>query len=198
MPYFCHWYNLTFDNERAVEVSIFLRIIEKYSAAEVLEIGAVLSNYIDHDHLVIDKYEPGKHILNTDIVDVSMTNRFPLIISISTLEHIGFDEYPQDNSKVVRAVEVIKRHLGKEGLFVASVPVAYNRNIDLLVTEEILFDHQYYLERKSGSNRWTQTSKDKALQRDFNSPYPFGNALVIGIVGDSSKFIDVIAELEKD
>ena len=52
--YFCHWYNLTFTNERAVGIAIAHHVLEKFRGKKILEIGNVLSNYYETSHQIID------------------------------------------------------------------------------------------------------------------------------------------------
>ncbi|HAL04611.1 MAG TPA: hypothetical protein DCP58_05820, partial [Verrucomicrobiales bacterium] len=57
---FYHGYNMTWANERAVEVPIAREYLGRHTGQRVLEVGNVLSHYGDVDHVVLDKYEQGK------------------------------------------------------------------------------------------------------------------------------------------
>ena len=61
----------------------------------IFEVGSVLSHYFPINHDVLDKYEKGHGVINQDVVDFKPHNKYDLIVSISTLEHVGFD----DNTK---------------------------------------------------------------------------------------------------
>ena len=55
--------------------------------------------YYKFEHDIVDKYEKKKGIINQDIVDYKPDKKYDLIISISTLEHVGWDETPRENYK---------------------------------------------------------------------------------------------------
>jgi hypothetical protein len=69
--YFYHPYNITWRNERAVEVPIVWKIVNKYVGRNVLEVGNVLSHYFPVHHDVLDKYEKAKGVINEDVVEFS-------------------------------------------------------------------------------------------------------------------------------
>ena len=187
--YFCHWYNTTFSNERSVEVSIALKTLEVHSGKKIFEVGNVLSHYFHIDHDVVDKYEKGDNVINRDIIEYSPIQQYDLIISISTLEHMGFDEIPQEPFKIVKVLEHLRSLLSSEGNLFATIPIGYNSNLNTLIDDEKLFDKQYFLERISKSNLWVETTKQKALKRSFDSPFPFANAILVGIIGDNMELL---------
>ena len=43
-------------------------------------------------HDVLDKYEKGNNVINDDVVSFSTEVKYDLIVSVSTLEHVGWDE----------------------------------------------------------------------------------------------------------
>jgi len=184
LRYYCHWYNLTYTNERAVELAIFSRLVRSMRPDDVLEVGAVLPQYMDCSHLVIDKFEQNERFLNIDIVDYQPTKRFSLIVSISTLEHIGYDEDPKDTGKILKALNVIKECLDDRGLFIASIPVGYNPKLDLLINKDQFFNEVFYFRRINKRNDWAVTDKETALSSRFGHPYPFGNAVVVCALGN--------------
>lgn len=93
--YFLSDYNDTALNERAIEIPIINRIVTQYRGKDVLEIGNVLSHYFPVRHTILDKYELGQGVINEDICTYAPGKLFDLIISISTLEHVGYDENPR-------------------------------------------------------------------------------------------------------
>ncbi|MEM3771557.1 MAG: hypothetical protein QXW80_04540 [Candidatus Micrarchaeia archaeon] len=105
LRYFINQYNAV-DSERCVEIPFVMYFVKKYMGKEIMEVGNVLNHYDPFSHLVVDKYERGKNVINGDIVDFNTDKKFDLIISISTVEHIGFDELPRTPGK---ALNVIKK-----------------------------------------------------------------------------------------
>src|SRR3990172_4116095 len=88
--YFYHTYNPTWRNERCVETPIIWSIVKRSKEANILEVGNVLSHYFDTNHDVLDKYERAPGVINEDVVEFKSNKRYDLIVSISTLEHVGW------------------------------------------------------------------------------------------------------------
>ena len=86
--YWIHPYIL--NNERAVEVSLAHTFLRKPTAA-TLEVGNVLANFFSFPHDVVDKYEKAPGVLNEDIVSYSPGKKYDFIVTLSTLEHVGWD-----------------------------------------------------------------------------------------------------------
>lgn len=179
--YFHHWYNTTYDNERCVEIALGVDAIKRRPGARVLEVGNVLSHYGISGHAILDKYEKGTGVINEDIVHFHPREPYDLIVCISTMEHVGFDEVPQDPAKIPRAILHLASLLKPGGRLLVTMPVAYNPNLDRMLRERDLFPVQRYM-RRIAHGRWEETTKEQALTAQFNTPYSFANALVIGIV----------------
>lgn len=83
-------YNNAGLNERAVEVPIAQWFVGQQQIGTAgLEVGAVLQHYTPAGWTVLDRYEPGA-MLNVDVFDHHGT--YDWIVSISTLEHVRWDE----------------------------------------------------------------------------------------------------------
>jgi len=181
--YFHDIINNTWMNERSVEIPIMMEIVQQYKGKKILEVGNVLSNYFDIDRDVLDKYERDDRIINQDIVDFNSNEKYDLIISISTLEHVGWDETPRDDTKIPRAIENLKRLVKSSGMIAITLPLGYNSVLDKLLKEGIVkFQKQYYLKRISKKNEWQEASWDEVQNVRFGSPYPGANGLVIGFI----------------
>ena len=90
--YLLHPYNATWDCERCVEVPIIMGLIKRMAPSTVLEIGNVIQHYCATSHQVIDLHEKGRGVQNVDVLDFRSGKQYELIVSISTLEHIGKDD----------------------------------------------------------------------------------------------------------
>lgn len=131
--YFAHLYGITYRNERTVEVPIIYRIMNKYRGKKILEVGNVLSHYFPVKYDILDKYEKADGVINQDVVDYSPAKKYDLIISISTLEHVGWDEKPRDPTKILRAIQNLKSILKPKGEIVITLPLGYNAEMDKLL-----------------------------------------------------------------
>lgn len=180
--YFCHRYNNTWRNERAVEVPIIWQMVEGNGEGRVLEVGNVLSHYFAVSHDVLDKYEANKGVINQDVADFEASKKYDLIVSISTLEHVGWDEFPQSPRKVLRAIDNLRSILTPGGRIVVTIPLGYNPVLDgLLSNGEAPFTRQFFMKRVSRDNQWKEADWAEVVDSKYNF-YISSNALLIGVI----------------
>lgn len=173
----------TWNNERAVEIPIALAALDATGAAPVLEIGNVLSQYRPIQHVVVDKYEFAPGVTNIDVCDFRPQKRFALILCISTIEHVGFDEEPRDPEKAARALTHLRGLLAPGGRMLVTFPVDYNPSLDSAVrSDRVVFDRVGFLRRMDAANRWREVGADEAFACSYDDPYPMANAVAIGWV----------------
>lgn len=183
---FEHVYNLTWLNERTVELPIIRRVLEQFPAAKLLEIGHVLGHYapaLRHD--VVDKYEAADYpaLFREDALGFQGRAPYDLIISISTLEHVGWDEQPRDPEKVGRTIHHLRSLLAPGGRLVFTVPVGYNQGLDKVLDRGEGFTHRHCLKRVSIRNEWKEVAWSEIRSARFHHPYPFANGLVVAECG---------------
>ncbi len=174
---------MTWRNERAVEISVAKDFLGRYSGEETLEVGNVSSHYFRIRHTVVDKYERKDNIV-TDILEFQPKKRYRLIISISTLEHVGFDEQDQDPEKPLKAIRhLIENCLEPAGVFLATFPIGYNPSLDAaLFNGQLPFQTIHYLKRVSKWNRWISASRNDVRNTQYGSPFIFGNAVAVCLI----------------
>lgn len=131
--YFYHPYNQTWDNERRFEIPIIWDAVRQNQGKRILEVGNVLSHYFKVNHDVLDKYEKGKGVINEDAVNFAPKEKYDLIVSISTLEHVGWDETPKEPEKAVRALENLRKCLNPGGKIILTIPRGENPYLDQLL-----------------------------------------------------------------
>ena len=181
--YFYHRYNNTWKNERRVEVPIVMEFIKNYKDKRILEIGAVLPHYFRIKHDVLDKFERGKDIINKDMVDFKPEYKYDLIVSISTLEHVGFDDTIKDAKQVIKAIKNLRRNcLNIRGVAVITFPIGYNKDLDkFLFTRKIEFDSIAFM-KKINKNKWKETQMKEILSSKYGIPFPYANAIAIATI----------------
>jgi len=180
--YFYHPYNQTYSNERAVEIPIVWSIAQRVPPERVLEVGNVLSHYFPTRHDVVDKYERAPGVHNVDVVDFRPPQPYDLIISISTLEHVGFNEKPLEPEKPWRAIGHLQRCLSPQGRLVVTLPVGANPHLDRMLHEgRIPLDDPLCLRRISWDNRWRETSWEDVRRARYGHPYRNANGLVVAM-----------------
>jgi SAM-dependent methyltransferase len=164
---FRHPYHYTWMNERAVEVPIFLALLEGCDPARVLEVGNVLAHYGPVRHAVVDRYERTDGVVNQDVLEFRPDSPPDLIVSISTLEHVGWDEEPRDPDKAACAIEHLRGLLAPGGRLVFSVPVGYNPRLDeRLGAGEIDLSELRALRRERGG--WREVEARTALAASYD------------------------------
>jgi hypothetical protein len=180
--YLYHSYNRTWKNERGVEIPIFRELLIQHEGRRVLEVGNVLSHYFPIQHEVVDKYEVSPGVINKDIMDLIPQQPYDLIVSISTLEHVGWDEQPREPEKLLHAIEHLRSTcLTPSGKLVASLPIGYNQYFDgLLNSGKTPFTAQHFLKRMSKQNYWIESDWEQCR----NAPYGrfVAHAIVIGTI----------------
>ena len=184
---FWHPYNPTWRNERAVEIPIIQEMLTGYAAEDVLEVGNVLSHYFPVAHTILDKYEQKRNVIAQDVVDYYPSNRYRLIISISTIEHVGWDETPREEGKHLKAISHLRSLLTPDGQLVITIPVGYNPRLDAdLINGNLNFDELYFYKRIS-REMWEESNLNDVKNVLYNTPYRAANAFWIGIVGASNQ-----------
>jgi hypothetical protein len=180
--YFLHRYNLTWSNERAVEIPIVWAEVSGRQGSRLLEVGNVLSHYLTTRHEVLDKFEKGERIRNEDVATFRSAQRYDLIVSISTLEHVGWDEQPQDPDKIGRAIANLTDHLAPGGRLLVTLPLGYNPPMDAqLAVGALPFGRCHYLKRR-GLLGWQEAEWDEVAGAPYARGWPGTRGLVIGVV----------------
>jgi hypothetical protein len=178
-------YNTTWHHERAIEIPVVWEVVRRYDPERVLEVGNVLPHYFKTSHMVVDKDESDPRVVNADVVEFTTDRRFDLILTISTLEHVGFD-YSEvgEPEKVMLAIDHLRELLSAHGRMLVTLPVGYNPHLDELLRDGTLrFDRLLAAERVSPDNRWRETTWEEIATARYGDPYRGANGLVIGIIG---------------
>lgn len=186
--YFNHRHNETWANERAIEIPVIWDFIKsaKSEGKQVLEVGNVLSNYFSVSHDILDKYERAPGVINEDISTFAPNKKYDLIVSISTLEHIGWDEEPRDNLKIFKAINNLKNMLTDKGSVIASFPLGYNNNLDCLIKENSLaFTQLVCFKRLTQSNKWREVDLKESNDARYSFPFPFANYVAFGFINNA-------------
>jgi SAM-dependent methyltransferase len=179
--YLYHPYKQPWMTERAVEVPIVQRIVAAHAGARILEVGHVLGHYGPIGHVVVDKYEQAPGVHNLDVFDLAPLGEFDLIVAISTLEHVGWDESPRVPGQAGRALTALTRSLAPGGRLVVTVPVGYNPSFDAdLSRGAVPFDSAGAMRQQRAGPHW----REVPVAEVWTVPYDFllyhARAVVIG------------------
>ena len=183
LPLYYHRHNVTWANERCMELALARALMAKIPPDRLLEVGNVTPRYFGGRHPVVDRYEPGS--LQVDIVDFEPAERFDLILSISTFEHIAFDEpgptpAPHEvAAKVNAALDRCRSLLAPGGLLAITVPLGYNPALDTMIASDELGCDRTTWFKRFPRRRWRQVSRSEAVRCRYGSPYAFANAILL-------------------
>lgn len=157
-------YNTTRLNERAVEIPIVRSWLQREGS--ILEVGNVLAHYPEApQRAVVDRWEEGGGVENIDVFDVA--GAWDQIFSISTLEHVRWDEKPREPGGSVAAIRHLRSVLAPGGRLLVTVPTGCNPPLDeWLAAGETGVDRACTLVRDGA--HWRQTSEVQIL--------PYGQA----------------------
>ncbi len=181
--YFYHVYNMTWKNERTVEIPIICKVVTKYCGKRILEVGNVLSHYFQVNHDILDKYDKTRGLINQDVVDFNPPQKYDLIISISTLEHVGWDEKPREPMKILRATENLRSLIVSGGRIIVTLPLGYNTELDGLIIEgKLPFTEWYFMKRISRDNRWVEVDWIDVRKAKYAGPFLGSDCIVIGVI----------------
>ncbi len=192
--YFYNSYGSTWANERAIEVPIIWREAKKYEAQRILEIGNVLSHYYPVHHDIVDKFEKAPGVTNVDVREYDTSKDYDLIVSISTIEHVAYDELTRKAQESIEfepleepvrialcvAIENLKSHLSQGGEIVITVPLGYNPALDRLLKEDKIFTTIRYLKRISNNNLWREAYDTEIQNVRYDDSY-FAHANVLAV-----------------
>lgn len=178
---FYHPYNNTFRSERAIEIPIIKEILDKHKG-KVLEVGNVLSNYFEVNYDIVDKYDKSPNTINEDILNYDLGKKYDLIISISTLEHIGFDEDDKNEHKVKEVIKHLKSLLKPNGKIIITIPLGYNPFIDKYIKNKELELSETYFFKKVAIDKWVEVKEIDFFNIQYNYPFPYANIVLLGFI----------------
>jgi hypothetical protein len=181
-PYLYHRHGFTWLSERAVEVPIAAQAVADARGGRVLEVGNVLAHYGYDGHVVLDKYERRAGVLNVDALEYSPPVPYDLIVTVSTLEHIGWDETVRDPPRAARSVGALARHLGVGGKLLVTLPVGYNPVLDEAIRAgQVRFSTLRAL-RRTGRTAWEEAEPAEVWDVRYDHLVCAANAILVGTV----------------
>ena len=181
--YLCHPAGWSWTTERAVEVPIAMAALEANPGVRLLEVGNVMRSYAEHGGDVVDKYEEAPGVINEDIADFSAPS-YDLILSISTLEHVGWDEPELEPDKASRSFRHLVDLLDPEGRLLVTFPIGYHRFLDRdLFAGRLPVEEVRYLRRVTRSNLWIEIDEATAWGSTYGFPYRGGNTVAVCMRG---------------
>ncbi len=182
IPYFYHYFNQTWRNERCLEIAIARHVLDDGEPGRMLEVGNVLQHYGVNGHVVVDRYENLMGARNVDILTLDEPEQYDTVVSISSLEHVRFDEQEQDPRGPLRALEKARSLVAPGGRLLVTVPIGYNPGLDAdIASGRFALAEQTFYQRVSADCDWEPVSAEQALRCRYGSPYEVANAVLVGV-----------------
>lgn len=177
LPLFNHPYKRTAANERAVELSVVQAWTDPSVSDEYrLEVGNVLAHYpeLSHAGMVVDRHEVNPGVTNVDVFDVGTEfcpcDLFDEIISISTLEHVRWDEVPREAGGSVAAIHHLRTLLAPGGRMLVTIPTGWNQPLDEWLAADRTGATQVQTMRRQGSG-WVEVEGPLILPYAFSTQW---------------------------
>lgn len=171
--------NQAWNNERAVELPIVHRAVADFGEPEsIIEVGNVLSHYYPTEHRVLDLNERHSRVTwNEDVRTFRPPDQPKLVVSISTLEHVG---HPQDPGGFRAAVDTILSWLAPGGRLLFTAPLGYNPGVsEYLGDPHSEVTSVRALTRFTADNLWHEISLRSVGDVRYGRPFPCANAIVV-------------------
>jgi hypothetical protein len=134
LPYFSHPFNCGLDRrsrrtERTVELALADDWLKR--ASDPIEIGAVTPYYWPNRISQIVDPTDGHPLVTqrASLFSVDITGRD--VLSISTVEHVGLDDYNQNEEK--SAIDAVRYINDRANRFLITFPVGYNDTLDKFI-----------------------------------------------------------------
>ena len=151
-------------SERAIEISLAIDFLSHYIKDEpVLELGCVLPYYIlkRPNHAVCDLTDTHPQNIRRDLRKMSDDDFRANIVSISTIEHIGMNEYGIKGDGGASAVDVLKRILANALRYFITFPLGYNQALDEFIANAPDLNEKYVTRAADDLNDWVAVEKSR-------------------------------------
>ena len=108
--------------------------------------------------------------------------RYDLVVSCSTIEHIGWDDQERCPERILNASNRLRALLAPAGQAVISVPLGINSGLDDAIARAGFGASElHFMKRVSQENLWKETDKEAALQCKYGDPYHGAGAILVAV-----------------
>ena len=169
-------YNAAATNERTIEIPLGF-YFKDYFKNDIIEIGAVTPYYHNCQHEVYDLYDSYKKCIRKDFSTCDDFYKNKNILSISTVEHIGFDNYSNQHGKY--PVErwdggfiILQKIISSCNNYLLTIPIGYNPVLDHKILQSDI--SHLICKRTNRQNDWEQD-----LENNINYAYGRNNHIAL-------------------
>jgi SAM-dependent methyltransferase len=170
-------------NERDIELPWAVSILAA-AKGRVLELGNATQHTTQQPaRTIVDRWDRAfgpMPVERVDIVDFE-GGPYDLILSVSTLEHVGTDKEEQlDRGKAARAFDHCVSLLAPGGRFAFTIPCGYHPELQAHVLEYPGLDLRVMGRKDLFSTRWTEMPVEAAVGCDFPWEWESARRVIFG------------------
>lgn len=144
-------------SERAIEIPLAIDFLSNHVGTEpVVELGCVLPYYIlkRDNHISYDLADKHPQSIKKDIRRMSDDDLRGNVVSISTIEHIGMDEYGIETKGDASAVDVLRRIVANAKRYFITFPLGHNAELDEYILNNYGLGERYVTRMEQDPNTW--------------------------------------------
>jgi hypothetical protein len=176
-------YNDARSNPRTLEVPLGFYFLNLFKE-KTFEVGAVMWYYTASGHKTLDLYDTDERCIREDAVYHDYTGKN--VLSISTIEHIGHNNYKTDGyHKPLKDQEMLKENsfkclisiMDNSKNYLITTPIGYNKYFDKRVSESNV--NKIVARRINSANEWEVTPDSNDMNYSWGHPYGSANAICI-------------------
>ena len=178
--------------ERRIEVGLGHSILSWANnlGYTVVEFGNVLTKFTSNaNHDVVDIIDGP---IKKDFEFFKIDKKYDLLISISSLEHMGKDIFKEEG--VEKTIRVMNHIIEISDRCLVTVPLKWNLEFD-----KLLYDNktpfQWTVMKRTSNITWEETTLSEARysSREYNAPYKWANDVAIGHY-NINNFLEILDE----
>jgi len=170
-------------SERRIEIAIGLDFIKRFPTETIVELGAVLPSHELVSHDVVDMCDKYEKSIRVDALEYDYTDKN--VLSISTIEHIGRNDYADlgdkqttDPRNAIRCVDKIAKQSNK---YLITFPLGWNKEFQKDVENS---DYKKIIMARDAGNNWIFRCSCKDFNFEYGRPigsgeFSYGNAICI-------------------
>jgi len=149
-------------SERAIEIPLAIDFLSNYAQQDpITELGCVLPYYIlkRGSHNVYDLTDKHPQCTRCDLRTLNDNDLKGVVVSISTLEHLGLAEYGIEKGSTDEGVALLKRILADARKYFITVPIGYNKTLDDFILGSCDLGECYVARTRNNPEEWEVVAK---------------------------------------
>ena len=172
------YYDKDAASERRIEISLGLDFVSRFSPDTIVEVGAVLPTHEPISHSVVDMYDVYPKSIREDAMTYDYTGKN--VLSISTIEHIGRNDYAHlgDVQEISpdSAFNCLEKIVRESNKYLITFPVDWNKDLEERVKKT---DYPRIIMARDAGNNWVYRCSKDDFEFTYGKPFDYANAICI-------------------